>query len=150
MIDKFTSQFQSVLGAAQSLAAGSSHAYIEPIHILSSIVPEQQSLLQLAQVNIAQLNQCITDKLRAHPQVSNMQGNVQLSRSASGILQAMEQQATKNQDAYIASELFFIALLDSSDSAKECFTKAGADKKKLEQAIQQVRGGERVQDQNAE
>ncbi len=150
MIDKFTSQFQSVLGAAQSLAAGSSHAYIEPIHILSSIIPEQQSLLQLAQVNIAQLNQCVTEKIKAHPQVGNMQGNVQLSRSASGILQSMEQLANKNQDAYIASELFFIALLDSSDSAKECLTKAGAEKTKLEQAIQNVRGGERVQDQNAE
>lgn len=150
MIDKFTSQFQSVLGAAQSLAAGSSHAYIEPIHILSSIIPEQQSLLQLAQVNIAQLNQCVTEKIKAMPQVSNMQGNVQLSRNASGILQAMEKISLKNQDAYIASELFFTALLDSSDAAKDCLAKAGADKTKLEQAIQQVRGGERVQDQNAE
>ncbi|WP_130537918.1 ATP-dependent chaperone ClpB [Thiomicrorhabdus indica] len=150
MIDKFTSQFQSVLGAAQSLAAGSSHAYIEPIHILSSIIPEQQSLLQLAQVNIAQLNQCVTEKIKAMPQVSNMQGNVQLSRNASGILQAMEKISLKNQDAYIASELFFTALLDSSDAGKDCLTKAGADKTKLEQAIQQVRGGERVQDQNAE
>lgn len=150
MIDKFTSQFQLVLAQAQSLAVGKQHAYIEPVHILSALIPEQQALLQLAQIQVPGLQSCVEQKIATMPTVSGNQGNVQLSRSAAAILNTMDQQAQKNQDAYIASELFFTALLDSSDAAKECLQKAGADKEKLEQAIQQIRGGESVKDQNAE
>ena len=150
MIDKFTSQFQSVLGQAQSMAIAKNHAFIEPIHILSALVAEQQSLLQLAQVQVADLRTCVDQKISAMATVTGGQENVQLSRNAAMVLQGMEKRAQQNQDAYIASELFFLALLESNDSAKECLTKAGANKPQLEQAIQQIRGGETVQDQNAE
>ncbi|WP_228767006.1 MULTISPECIES: ATP-dependent chaperone ClpB [Thiomicrorhabdus] len=149
MMDKFTSQFQSALAQAQSTAMGLEHSYIEPIHILSALLDDQASLLRLAGINNAELRTSVEQKLSSMPKVSGA-AQVQLNQASARILAKMEQQAKKNGDAFIASELFFVALLESNDYAAELFKKAGADLKTLQQAIEQVRGGESVQDQNAE
>ncbi|MBF6058217.1 ATP-dependent chaperone ClpB [Thiomicrorhabdus sp. HH1] len=148
-MDKFTSQFQSALAQAQSTAMGLEHSYIEPIHILSALLDDQASLLRLAGINNAELRTSVEQKLSSMPKVSGA-AQVQLNQASARILAKMEQQAKKNGDAFIASELFFVALLESNDYAAELFKKAGADLKTLQQAIEQVRGGESVQDQNAE
>ncbi|QKI88575.1 ATP-dependent chaperone ClpB [Thiomicrorhabdus xiamenensis] len=149
MQDKFTSQFQSVLMQAQSLAVGKDHAYIEPLHILSVLLAEQAGLLELAQVDLSSLRSNVSDKIGKLPTVSG-NANLQLSPKAASILTLMDKQAQKRGDRFIASELFFTALLEVQDEAAELFKKAGADKNKLEQAIDKVRGGESVQDQNSE
>ena len=150
MIDKFTSQFQSVLSQAQSLANTHDNQFIEPMHILSILVDEQAHLLQLAQVNNTLLKQMVVEKLATMPKVSGGQGDVHLSQQSSKLLNQMEKIAQKNGDAYIASELFFVALLDSSDAAAILLKKAGANTTQINNAIEQVRGGETVNEQNAE
>lgn len=150
MMDKFTTQFQSVLAQAQSSAVGQDNQFIEPVHILSALIDESADLLQLASIDTVLLKQAVTEKISSLPKVSGSAGNVQLSQQSANILNLMDKQAQKNGDAYIASELFFIALLESNDSAASLFKKAGANKEKIESAIQKVRGGESVQDQNAE
>lgn len=150
MMDKFTTQFQSVLAQAQSLAVGQDNQFIEPVHILSALIDESVNLLQLANVNTVLLKQSVAEKMSGLPKVTGSAGNVQLSQQSSNILNLMDKQAQKNGDAYIASELFLIALLESNDSSASLFKKAGANKEKIESAIKQVRGGESVQDQNAE
>ncbi|WP_038125933.1 ATP-dependent chaperone ClpB [Thiomicrospira pelophila] len=150
MMDKFTTQFQSVLGQAQSLAVTNDNQFIEPLHILAALVPEQGHLLRLAGVDVNALNQAVETKLSALPQVSGTGGEVQLSRQSGAILNLMEKQAQKNGDAYISSELFLQAALDSKDQVADLLKQAGAQPNKLADAIQQVRGGESVQDQNAE
>lgn len=150
MMDKFTTQFQSILAQAQSLAVGQDNQFIEPVHILSALIDESVNLLQLANVNTVLLKQSVAEKMSGLPKVTGSAGNVQLSQQSSNILNLMDKQAQKNGDAYIASELFLIALLESNDSAASLFKKAGANKEKIESAIKQVRGGESVQDQNAE
>ncbi len=150
MMDKFTTQFQTVLGEAQTLAISHDNQFIDPVHILSVLVGEQSHLLQLAQVNVPLLSQSLAEKITSLPKVSGGQGNVQLSKQAAGLLNVMEKQAQQRGDAYIASELFFVALLDSSDIAVQLFKKAGANAEQINNAIEQVRGGEKVNDQNAE
>jgi ATP-dependent Clp protease ATP-binding subunit ClpB len=150
MMDKFTTQFQSALAQAQSLAVTNDNQFIEPIHILAAILPEQGHLLRLAGVDVNALNQAVQTKLKNLPQVSGTGGDVQLSRQSGSILNLMEKQAQKNGDAYISSELFLQAALESKDQVADLLKQAGATDAKIAQAIQQVRGGESVQDQNAE
>ncbi|MDX1352566.1 MAG: ATP-dependent chaperone ClpB, partial [Thiomicrorhabdus sp.] len=150
MMDKFTTQFQSVLAQAQSTAVGHDNQYIEPVHILSALIDESGNLLQLANVNVPLLKQKVAEKISSLPKVSGAGGNVQLSQASASVLNLMDKQAQKNGDAYIASELFYTALLESSDYAANLLKTAGATVENLNNAIQKVRGGESVQDQNAE
>ena len=150
MMDKFTTQFQSALTQAQSLAVSQDNQFIEPLHILASLSQEQAHLLRLAGVDVNALNLAVQNKLKTLPQVSGTGGEVQLSRQSGAILNLMERQAQKNGDAYISSELFFQAALESKDQVADILKQAGAQANKLADAIQQVRGGESVQDQNAE
>ncbi len=150
MMDKFTSQFQSVLSQAQMLAVAEDHPFIEPIHILSVLLDEQASLLQLAKIDKARLKPLLDEKIALMPKVSGAQSDVTLSQQSIKLLGQMDKLAQQKGDAYIASELFFLALLDSNDSAATLFKKAGANKEALNQAIEQIRGGETVNDQNAE
>ncbi|MEA1989839.1 MAG: ATP-dependent chaperone ClpB [Pseudomonadota bacterium] len=149
-MDKFTTQFQGVLSQAQSTAVGKDNQFIEPVHILSALVEESGDLLQLANVNVPLLKQSLAEKISALPKVSGAGGNVQLSQQSGNVLNLMDKQAQKNGDAFIASELFYPALLETSDTAASLLKKAGATVEAINSAIQQVRGGETVQDQNAE
>ncbi|MGE4500712.1 MAG: ATP-dependent chaperone ClpB [Hydrogenovibrio sp.] len=150
MMDKFTSQFQSVLGQAQSMALGLGNQFIEPLHILSALLAEQTSLLQLAGVDVTKLKTSVDEKLPGLPKVSGHGGDVQLSQNSGRVLNLMDQLAQKRGDAYIASELFYLAALQSNDSIKDLLKQAGATEQNIEAAIDQVRGGETVQDPNAE
>ncbi|BBN60371.1 ATP-dependent chaperone ClpB [Hydrogenovibrio marinus] len=150
MIDKFTSQFQSILSQAQSLAVRGGQQFIEPMHILAALLQEPSHLLQLAGVNVAQLKTAVEQKLSSLPKVSGAGGDAQLSQNAGRVLNLMDQQAQKKGDAYIASELFYLAALQSNDAVKDVLKQAGASEQNIDAAIQQVRGGESVQDQNAE
>ncbi|GAB6070898.1 ATP-dependent chaperone ClpB [Thiomicrorhabdus hydrogeniphila] len=150
MMDKFTTQFQSVLAQAQSSAVGHDNQYIEPVHILLALMDETANLLQLANINVPLLKQTVAEKISSLPKVTGADGNVQLSQASGKILNLMDKQAQKNGDAYIASELFYPALLETSDYAATLLKKAGATAQALNDAIQNVRGGESVQDQNAE
>jgi len=150
MMDKFTTQFQGVLSQAQSIAVGKDNQFIEPVHILSALLEESGDLLQLANVNVPLLKQSLAEKISTLPKVSGAGGNVQLSQQSGNVLNLMDKQAQKNGDAFIASELFYPALLETSDIAASLLKKAGATVEAINSAIQQVRGGETVQDQNAE
>lgn len=150
MIDKFTSHFQSVLAASQSMAQSAGQQFIEPVHILAVLIEEQNPLLSLAGGNVNALKTQVAQSLAKLPKVSGATGDVQLSQASGRILNTMEQLAKQKGDAYIASELFYLAALKSNDGVKELLVQSGLNEKLIEKAIEQVRGGETVQDQNAE
>ncbi len=150
MIEKFTTQFQEILGEAQSSAIGNDQQFIEPVHILASLINGQTSLLQLAGVNVKQLQQIVSSRLEKLPKVSGTAGDIQLSQNSVRVLNLMDKASQKKGDAYIASELFYLAALQSNDGIKEDLKKAGATEKAVASAIDKVRGGEAVQDKNAE
>jgi len=153
-MDKLTSKFQEALADAQSLALGKDHQFIEPVHVMSALLNQQggsiRPLLMQAGVDVNALQNEIQQELGRLPVVEGAGGDVQLSNDTGRVLNLMDKLAQKRNDAYISSELFPLAALESSGFLQNLFKKLGLTKEKLEQAIDNVRGGESVTDPNAE
>ncbi|TSE34224.1 ATP-dependent chaperone ClpB [Tepidimonas charontis] len=150
-IDKFTTQFQEALSDAQSLALGHDHAYIEPAHVLAALLKQDgpRALLMRAGANTAQLQKAADEALQRLPQVQG-QEQVQIGRDTVSLLQAAEKEAIKRGDQFVASELFLLALADSKIALADDARKAGLSRKALEAAIDAVRGGQKVDNPEAE
>ena len=150
--DKLTSKFQEALSDAQTIALGNDHAYIEPSHVLLAMLRQTDgpvALLQRAGVQVNKLNEACDALVKRLPQVQG-QEQVQVGRELVGLLQAAEKEAIKRGDQYVASELFFLALADSKDKAGELARQYGLSRASLDKAIEQVRGGQRVDNPDAE
>ncbi len=151
MMDRMTNQLQQALSEAQSAAVERGNQFIEPLHVLSALLEPQGNLLRLAGVDVQALRRQVAEKLKALPQVSGAAaGDVKISNKTAQVLNLMDRQSKELGDSYIASELFFPALLEISDVASDLLKAAGATREKILEAIQQIRGGETVQDPNAE
>ncbi|GLS82571.1 ATP-dependent chaperone ClpB [Paraferrimonas haliotis] len=153
-LDKMTTKFQQALSQAQSLAIGNDHQFIEAAHVMSALLSQQggslRPILTLAGVNINLLSDAITKQLDGAPQVQGIQGDVQVSQALIKLFNVCDKLAQKRNDNYISSELFLLALLQSSDPLAKSLTAAGASERKIEAAIAQVRGGQTMDDANAE
>ncbi|MGB4409028.1 MAG: ATP-dependent chaperone ClpB [Burkholderiaceae bacterium] len=150
--DKLTSKFQEALSDAQTIALGNDHAYIEPSHVLLAMLRQTDgpvALLQRAGVQVNKLNEACDALVKRLPQVQG-QEQVQVGRELVGLLQAAEKEAIKRGDQYVASELFFLALADSQDNAGELAREYGLSRASLDKANEQVRGGQRVDNPDAE
>ena len=150
--DRLTTKFQEALGEAQTLALGNDHAYIEPAHVLAAMLAQQdgpRSLLQRAGVNVAALAQAAEAAIRKLPQVQG-QEQVQVGRDTVSLLQAAEKDAIKRGDQFVASESFLLALADSKTDLAAAARQAGLQRKTLEAAIVAVRGGQSVDNPEAE
>jgi ATP-dependent Clp protease ATP-binding subunit ClpB len=148
MMDKFTNHFQGILSEAQSIAVGNEHQFMEPSHIMLALLADNSQLLVLAGSDVNKLKAACQEKIDSLPKVAG--GDIQLSENTRRILNLMDQMAQKNGDAYIASELFYLAAIKSQDDVKAFLKKSGATEQSISHAIEQVRGGESVQDQGAE
>jgi len=153
-MDKLTSRFQQAIADAQSLAVGRDHNFIEPAHLLLALLDQQgggaRPLLAQAGVNVPVLRERLAEALDKLPKVSGQAGNVQAGNDLVRLLNVTDKLAQQRGDAYIASELFLLAALDDSGEAGKALKAAGANKQKLEAAIDKLRGGEKVTDENAE
>ena len=151
-IDKLTSKFQEALADAQSMALGKDHAYIEPTHVLLSMLRQDdgpRALLQRANVNVPGLLAALEGAINRLPQVQG-QDQVQPGSDLIKLLQATEKEAIKRGDQFIASELFVLAAADSKDSIGDMARTNGLTRKSLEAAIDAVRGGQTVDSADAE
>ncbi|WP_027009816.1 ATP-dependent chaperone ClpB [Conchiformibius kuhniae] len=152
--DKLTAKLQHALQDAHSVALAGDHAYIEPVHLLKTLLDDNSNgmatLLANAGGHPAQIRQDVQAALNALPRVSGQGGEVNVGRALANVFNLMDKAAMKHGDAYIASEWFFPALLESGDAAAKILTGAGVDKNRLNQAVQQLRGGNTVNDANAE
>ncbi|GMV68209.1 MAG: chaperone protein ClpB [Pseudomonadota bacterium] len=154
-MDKLTNKFQMALADAQSLAVGRDNAYIEPVHVLLALLDQQggsaRPLLSAAGVDVNGLRAALGQALERLPQVQGAStGEVHLSADVVRQLNIADKLAQQRKDQYISSELYLLAALEDKGPAKELLQKFGASKTTLEQAIKQVRGGESVNDPNAE
>ena len=153
-MDKLTSRFQQALGDAQSLAVGRDNTLIEPAHLLLALLDQQgggtRPLLAQSGVNVPVLRERLAAALDKLPKVSGQGGAVSVGNDLSRLLNVTDKLAQQRGDAYIASELFLLAVLEDHGEAGKALKAAGADKAKLEAAIDKLRGGEKVQDENAE
>jgi ATP-dependent Clp protease ATP-binding subunit ClpB len=152
--DKLTSKLQLALAEAQSLAVGRDHQYIEPVHLAHALLNQDGGtlphILSNAGMNLNKLGSDIINLLSSMPTVSGAAGDVHISRDLDRLLNIMDKTAQDRKDDYIASELFAIAALEDKSKFGELFKKNGADKNKLNSAIDKLRGGEKVKDSNAE
>ena len=153
-MDRLTSKFQLALADAQSLAVGRDHAFIEPIHLMAALLEQGGStvrhLLATTGVNVDLLASKLAEELERMAHIEGHQGDINVSAELGRLLNLTDKLAQQRKDEYISSELFVLAAVDDKNRLSELLHAAGADKHKLEQAIENVRGGQRVDDPNAE
>ncbi len=152
--DKFTSRFQTALADAQSLAVGKDHQFIEPVHLLMALLEQDHStvmqLLAAAGANVDALKNQLHRELANMPQVQGHQGDVQVSNALMRLFNQTDKLAQKRKDKYLSSELFVLALVESDTPLGDMLRRAGVDANVLQQAIDRIRGGQAVDDPNAE
>jgi len=153
-MDKLTSKFQLALSDAQSLAVGRDHQFIEPVHVMAALLDQEggtvRPLLAQADVNVNLLRSQLHEALDRMPQVQGVGGDVQISNNLVRLLNLTDKLAQQRKDAYISSELLVLAAVEDKGELGNLLRKAGASKGMLEQIIDQLRGGQRVDDPNAE
>jgi len=153
-MDKLTSKFQMALADAQSLAVGRDHQFIESVHLLLALLNQEGGSVRplLAQVgaNVNQLRSGLGEALDRLSQVQGMAGDVHVSNDLNRLLNMTDKLAQERKDQYISSELFLLAAIDDKGPVSALLRQAGADKQATEQAIDKVRGGQSVDDPNAE
>jgi ATP-dependent Clp protease ATP-binding subunit ClpB len=151
--DKLTSQFQQALADAQSLAVGRDHQFLEPAHVLLSMLDAQggsvRPVLVKAGADVNKLRSELGSLLDRLPKVEGTPGEIHVSNDLNKLLNVTDKLAQQRGDQYIASELFLLAALEDRGLAR-LFKDAGVIKGAVEKAIDEVRGGEKVNDQNAE
>ncbi|GLQ01025.1 chaperone protein ClpB [Methylophaga thalassica] len=153
-IDKLTSKFQEALAAAQSMAVGQEHQFIEPVHLMLALLQQQNGSVKpiLAQsgVNVAAYQADLEQQLSRLAQVEGGNGDIHVSQDLSRLLNQTDKLAQQRQDQYISSELFVLALAEDKNQHGELLRKHGGNKTAINTAIDKIRGGERVTDPNAE
>jgi ATP-dependent Clp protease ATP-binding subunit ClpB len=153
-MDKLTSRFQSALSDAQSLAVGRDHQFMEPAHVLGALLDQQDGstrpLLVKAGANVAKLRKDLDGALDRLPTVQGAPGDVHVSQDLNRLLNVTDKLAQQRKDDYISSELFVLASFEDKNTLAKLLKDAGASKAAIEKAIEQVRGGEAVNDPQAE
>ncbi|MEC7308160.1 ATP-dependent chaperone ClpB [Vibrio gigantis] len=153
-LDRFTSKFQIAISDAQSLALGRDHQYIEPVHLMVSLLNQDGSairpLLTMLNIDVVQLRSKLSEILDRVPKVSGIGGDVQLSNAMGTLFNLCDKVAQKRQDSYISSEVFLLAAIEDKGPLGSLLKELGLTEQKLSQAIEQVRGGQKVDDPNAE
>ncbi|MDN3699599.1 MULTISPECIES: ATP-dependent chaperone ClpB [Vibrio] len=153
-LDRFTSKFQIAISDAQSLALGRDHQYIEPVHLMVSLLNQDGSairpLLTMLDIDIVQLRSKLSEMLDRVAKVSGIGGDVQLSSAMGVLFNLCDKVAQKRQDSFISSEIFLLAAIEDRGPLGKLLKELGLTELKLSQAIEQIRGGQKVDDQNAE
>jgi len=153
-MDRLTSKFQTALSEAQSLAVGRDHQFIEPLHLMLALLDQDggsvRHLLGMSNVNVNGLRSKLGEEIEHLPQVEGNAGEVHLSNDLGRILNITDKLAQKRKDDYISSELFVLAAIEEKSRIGDILREFGADKKALEASIEKVRGGQKVNDPNAE
>lgn len=152
--DKLTTKFQQALAGAQSLAGRHDNAYIEPAHVLSALLADADSgagsLLARAGVAVNRVQTALETAINNLPQVQGTEGNIQVSRDLQAVFTRTDKEATKRGDAYIPTEIFLLCLADDKGETGRILRDAGLQKKSLEAAVDAVRGGASVNDQEGD
>ena len=150
----FTSRFQEALQTAQSIAVGKDSNYIEPAHVFLALLRQEggaaASILRQAGADVSTLRAQVEQIVNDLPRVANATGQVNISPDTSRLLNLCDKYAQQNGDKYISSELFLLAACEDSGALGKALKAAGVQKAKLQQIIDQLRGGEPVTDEAAE
>ncbi|TNF34048.1 MAG: ATP-dependent chaperone ClpB [Gammaproteobacteria bacterium] len=153
-MDKLTSQLQQALAEAQSLALGHDHAMIEPAHLLQALLQQQGGsttpLLRKAGADVGAIKRKAEEALARMPRVEGRAGDVHVGNDLVRVLNQADKLSQQRQDNFIASELVLLAMLQTRVDAGHWLAENGITESALNAAIDNLRGGERVTDQEAE
>ncbi|WP_288374234.1 ATP-dependent chaperone ClpB [uncultured Pseudomonas sp.] len=153
-IDRLTSKLQLALSDSQSLAVGMDHPAIEPVHLLQALIEQQggsiKPLLMQVGFDISSLRKALTKELDQLPKIQNPTGDVNMSQDLARLLNQADRLAQQKGDQFISSELVLLAAMDENSKVGKLLLGQGVSKKALENAINNLRGGEAVNDANAE
>ncbi|MGB5719700.1 MAG: ATP-dependent chaperone ClpB [Woeseiaceae bacterium] len=153
-LDKLTSKFQMALADAQSLAVGQDHQFIEPAHLMVSLLDQQggsvRALLSKSGVNVNLLRSQLGDAIDRLARVEGAGGEVHFSSDLTKLFNMVDKLAQQREDQYISSELFVLAAIDDKSPLKSVMQQAGAVRGAIEKSIDDLRGGQQVNDPNAE
>ncbi|WP_196137721.1 ATP-dependent chaperone ClpB [Aliikangiella sp. G2MR2-5] len=153
-MDKFTSKFQLAIADAQSLAVGRDHQFIEPVHLMTALLNQQggsvRHLFTQTGTNLHSLRNSLAEAMDRLPQVQGTPGDVHISNELARLLNHCDKIAQQRKDQYISSELFVLAAIEDKGELGRILKALNVDKASMEQAIEQIRGGQSVNDPNAE
>ena len=153
-IDRLTSKLQLALSDSQSLAVGMDHPAIEPVHLLQALIDQQggsiRPLLMQVGFDVNGLRTALSKELDQLPKIQNPTGDVNMSQDLARLLNQADRLAQQKGDQFISSELVLLAAMDENSKLGKLLLSQGVSKKALENAISNLRGGEAVNDPNAE
>ena len=153
-LDRFTQSFQESIADAQSLALGKDHQFIEPVHLMMALLNQNGNsiiaLLKSAGIDVRTLRQKLEEALGSLAQVQDSAGDVQLSAASGRILNLCDKHAQKMSDKFISSEMFILAAIDDKGLLGKILAELGANHQRIKSAIDHIRGGQNVDEQNAE
>jgi len=153
-LDRFTQNFQIAISDAQSLALGKDHQFIEPIHLMLALLNQNGGstvpVLKSSGIDIYSLRVKVEKALTELAQVSGTGGELQLSNGLGVLFNLCDKYAQKQGDKFISSELFLLAALEDKGALGTIFKSLGVTRQRVTDAIEHVRGGQSVDDPNAE
>lgn len=153
-VDKFTAKFQLALQDAQSLAVSRDNQFIEPVHLMTALLDQEggtvRHLLVQTGANVNQLRAQLGSALEALPTIQGHDGDVHISNDLGKLLNVTEKLAGERKDQFVSSEIFVLAAVIGKGRVGELLQASGVTKEALEKAIEQMRGGQQVNDPNAE
>ncbi|WP_150303110.1 ATP-dependent chaperone ClpB [Pseudomonas saliphila] len=153
-IDRFTSKLQMALADAQSLAVGRDHNQIDPLHLMLAMLEQQQGsiapMLRQVGFDVNKLRSDLSEALDKLPTISNPTGDINLSQELARLFNQADRLAQKKGDQFISSELVLLAAMEPNAALGKILTGQGVSKQALENAIEHLRGGESVNNPNAE
>jgi len=153
-MDRLTSKFQEALADAQSLAVGRDHQFIEPQHVMRAMLEQKQgsvrNLIQNAGGNVNNISLELNESISRLPSVQGAGGDLHISNELGRLLNVSDKLAQQRGDQYISSELFLLAAIKEKGNLGDLLRKHGLNEAKVNTAIDAVRGGQKVNDANAE
>ena len=153
-IDRLTSKLQLALSDSQSLAVGLDHPAIEPAHLMQALLEQPggsiKPLLMQVGFDVNSLRKELSKELDQLPKIQNPTGDVNMSQDLARLLNQADRLAQQKGDQFISSELVLLAAMDENSKLGKLLLGQGVSKKALENAINNLRGGDAVNDPNHE
>lgn len=153
-MERLTSKFQEALADAQSLAVGRDHQFIEPVHLMLALLDQQggsiRPLFTHAGINLNQLRSQLGVLLEKQARVEGTSGDLHISNALAKLLNVTDKMAQQRKDQFISSELFVLAAMDEKGPLSEALQSSGANKEAVASAVEAIRGGQSVDNANAE
>ncbi len=152
--NKLTVKLQEAIQEALGLATSASHAELSSAHVLLALLRQSDGLarplFQKVGIDPANLETQVVSLLERQPKVQGATGQPQLGRELNEVFSGAEQQRSRLKDEFISVEHFLLALLNTRSNTADLLKAAGINEKELERALKEVRGSQRVTDQDPE